>query len=170
MKRTLLVLSILLVVFVAVFAVVVLRPVRKVKAGGGCSNASLSGGYALVMKGQYEYIDYGQEWDMSMLATFDGNGNLSGSNLWATYYGAPLPTAPAAEQFTGGTYTVNYDCTVEIYIPKGIAVFYGDQVYLVGVVTTPQHALGIGGFGILHYPWAGTFDAKQVPEGKMRPL
>jgi hypothetical protein len=36
----------MLVVFVAVFGVLVMRPVRKVKAGRGCSDASLNGNYA----------------------------------------------------------------------------------------------------------------------------
>jgi len=43
MKRTTFVIVTMLVVFVAVFSVLVLRPVTKVKASVGCSNATLIG-------------------------------------------------------------------------------------------------------------------------------
>ena len=57
MKRTIFVLLTMLVVFVAVFSVLVLRPVPKVKATIGCSNATLFGNYGLVASGFYGNVD-----------------------------------------------------------------------------------------------------------------
>jgi hypothetical protein len=163
MKRTVLVLSTLLVVFVAVLAVLVLRPVRKVKAGGGCSNGSLSGSYAFMMKGQYEFLSvYAQEWDMSMLATFDGKGNLSGSSVIGAYDGYVY----ANQQFTGGTYTVNYDCSVSVNIPRALPAFYDTPVHLVGIVSSPGNVAGTGAFvGGPDYYWSGSFYTERVGVG-----
>ena len=159
MKRTIFVLSTMLVVFVAVFAVLVLRPVRKVRAGHGCSNASLHGNYRLVMSGNYYY---GYAWDFSMLATFDGHGGLSGSNLFGTYDGLNYNGGPLT--FTGGTYTVNPDCTVYLTLPAGLSVFDSDAVYFNGIVTDTGGDEAVGTSYFSEY-WAGTFDAKRVREG-----
>jgi hypothetical protein len=159
MKRTVFVLSTLLVVFVAVFAVLVLRPVRKVKAGKGCSDASLYGNYALVISGMYE--DYA--WDFSMLATFDGQGGLSGSDLIGVYDGKNWGGGPLT--FTGGTYKVNRNCTCTLTIPSGVSVFDTYEVYFYGVVidTGGDEAVGTT---YLAEDFAGTFDAKRLAEGK----
>ena len=164
MKRTVFLLATVLVVFVAVFAVLVMRPVRKVRAHTGCSNASLRGNYALVMSGLYYYDGY--TWDFSMLANFDGQGNLSGSSLNTVYDGqnvGPEGTAGPVS-FTGGTYHVNNDCTVCMTIPSGVGPFYDYEVYFNGGVTDTggDEAKGTAYFD---YLWSGTFDAKKVHEG-----
>jgi hypothetical protein len=180
MKRTVFVLSTVLVVFVAVFAVLLLRPVRKVRAHEGCSEASLDGNYRLVMTGSFEWwgyqwystADFPAPWDFSMLATFDGKGNLSGSNLMGAYaswvYDNGSPgTGPLS--FTGGTYTVNHDCTVTMTIPAGLDVFWGYPVNLNGILidTGGDEAVGTGhNSGGHDYGWTGTFDAKRVGQGK----
>ena len=164
MKRTVFVLSTMLVVFVAVFAVLVMRPVRKVKAGKGCSNASLYGNYALVISGLYD--SDGFTWDFSMLANFDGKGNLSGSSLNTAFHGANYgpPGTPGPETFTGGKYTVNNDCTVVMTIPPDVNVFDDLEVYLNGGVTDTG---GDEAKGTAYFDdnWSGTFDAKKVHEG-----
>jgi hypothetical protein len=167
MKRTVFVLSTMLVAFVAVFAVLVLRPVRKVKAGRGCSDAALYGNYRIAMTGSIDYYDgYSFEpgpWDISMLATFDGKGDFSGSNLFAVFWGSVISTS--AESFTGGKYTVYPNCTVTMTIPGGVSVFAYIKVSFNGVVidTGGDEAVGTAHFGV---PWTGTFDAKRVGQGK----
>ena len=160
MKRTIFVVSTVLVVFVAVFAVLVLRPVRKVKAGRGCSDASLHGNYALVMSGLYGSGGY--TWDFSMLATFDGHGGFSGSNLNGVYLG----TNTGPETFTGGSYHVNPDCTVCLTIPAAadLSNFDDLEVYFNGTVsdTGGDEAVGTSYF---NDTWSGTFDAEKVHEG-----
>jgi hypothetical protein len=164
MKRTVIVLSTLLIVFVAVFAVLVLRPVRKVKASRGCSNASLKGNYSVVMPGYYTEEAVVAEWDFSTLASFDGQGNVSGSNLFGTYDGENWGGGP--ESFTGGWYTVYPDCSVAITLPEGLGVFDTDYyVYLTGFVsdTGGDEASGTGFFDV---PWTGTWSAKKIREGR----
>jgi hypothetical protein len=115
MKRAIFLLSTILVVFVAVLAVLVVHPVRTVKARHGCSNATLKGNYALVAPGaQYVNVQRG----FSMLATFNGEEDFSGSNFNITSGGIPYPTPPTAPySFSGSTYTVNPDCTCTLTVP-----------------------------------------------------
>ena len=84
MKRTIFALSTILVVFVALFAVLVLRPVPKAKAATGCSDATLRGNYGLVASGWYGHVDAPLEFlpgNFSMLVSFNGRGGFSGSHL-----------------------------------------------------------------------------------------
>ena len=166
MKRTIFALATLLVVIVAVLAVGALRPVRKVKANQGCTNGSLRGTYQLVMDGAFDTNDFEGDygpftWDFSMVANFDGEGNVSGSNLVGVISGEG--TGPVS--FSGGTYTVNSDCTVQITFPDTISVFDDYAVSLTGAVTEGSEVMGIGAFGVYEtYPWTGTFDGTKVEE------
>ena len=125
MKRTIFVLLTTLVVFVIVLAVLVVHPVRTVKARHGCSNATLKGNYALVAPGaQYVNVQRG----FSMLATFNGEEDFSGSNFNITSGGIPYPTPPTAPySFSGSTYTVNPDCTCTLTEMKALAVARGTR-------------------------------------------
>jgi hypothetical protein len=117
MKRTILVLASMLVVFVAVFAVLVLRPVRKVKAGHhGCSVRTLMGDYGWtefgsdVEEGTPTYF-----WTTTALVHFDGTGIFSASDVWEVDDGVSDGPLTAT-----GTYTVNSDCTMTItYLSDG---------------------------------------------------
>jgi hypothetical protein len=156
-------LSTLLVVFAAVFMVSGVRPLRKVKANQGCSNASLSGSYQLVMEGTYDYDASppagSYTWDFSMLAYFDGEGNVSATRVRGVWSGQNWGGGPTS--FSGGEYTVNPDCTLFMTFPPGVSVFYGKGVELAGVVTEGDEALGIGA---TEEPWTGSFDATKVGE------
>jgi hypothetical protein len=88
MKRTIFVLLTILVVFVALFAVLVLRPLAKVKASKGCSNRTLHGNYGLTARG----FDLLYNASFSMLATFDGKGGLTGGGFNIVEYWTPYPT------------------------------------------------------------------------------
>jgi len=114
MKRTIFALATILVVFVAVFAALVLRPVPKVKAHRGCSNRTLMGNYGFNGFG----FNSGEPATLEGLLNFDGNGNLSGSSFYAVVNGTPDPGNP--NSFTGATYTVNSDCTMTA---NGISMF-----------------------------------------------
>ena len=108
MKRTIFALATVLAVFVAVFAVLVLRPVPKVKAHHhvGCSNGTLMGFYGFNAFGS----NSGDPATLEGLLYFDGNGNLSGTEFYAVVNGVPDPGNP--NSFTGATYSVNPDCTM----------------------------------------------------------
>jgi hypothetical protein len=162
MKRTVIGLTSVLVVVAAVFAVLVLRPVPKVKAGRGCSNASLRGNYGLVMKGTYiaGFTEYylPQTWDFSMLAHFDGEGNLSASSIWDAYWGEVYDPG----SFSGGMYTVNNDCTVSMTFP-GVESFDGYEVYLNGILSN-RDGDQVKGTAYNAEPFTGSFRAKKVQE------
>ena len=88
LKRTIFVLSTTLVVFAAVFAVLVLYPVRKAEATPNLCpklNATLDGNYGLWAPGTYvsPYASPSTGWDFSMLANFDGSGTFNGSHVYA---------------------------------------------------------------------------------------
>jgi hypothetical protein len=131
---------------------------KRVKADRGCSNATLKGRYALVIPGITYYYYYA--WDFSMLATFDGKGGFSGSSLNSVYYDA-LYYSP--ETFTGGTYTVNRDCTCTLTTPTLTMV--GNPVYFNGIIIGPD---GDEVVGTLYSAsdLAATFDAKRVAEAE----
>jgi hypothetical protein len=147
----------MLAVFVAAAAVLVVRPVGKVKASTSCSKASLKGNYSLVMTGNYSD---GYAWDFSMLADFDGDGHLTGSDLFGVYDGENYNDGP--KSFTGGTYTINSNCTCTLDIPAN-PIFDGEPVTLHGVVMSPTGSEVVG-TGYFNEAWAGTFDAKPVTE------
>jgi hypothetical protein len=102
----------MLVVFAAVIAVLVVRPVRTVKAQPGCSNRTLMGNYGWTEFGHEPESEGTPFWTMVGLVQFDGNGNFSGSNIYYIENGTPDPANPSS--VTGGTYTVNSNCAVTI--------------------------------------------------------
>jgi preprotein translocase subunit YajC len=125
MKRAIFALAIMLVVFVAVFAVLALRPLPKVKAHYGCSNATLRGNYGLTASGFFGSASPFSPSTVVGLVTFDGHGNLSGDvNLdgGGHLYGAT--------NFSGVTYTVSPTCT----ITTSTIDLYGTNVTLNGTV------------------------------------
>ena len=153
MKRTIFVVATLLVVFVTLFAVLVLRPVPRVKANPGCSNGTLLGAYGITVSG---FDEADGPWTYSALFNFDGNGGLSSTEAYRIKNFTL--SAPGAEDFTGATYTVNSDCsmtfTIGNTVGQGVIVRApGGEV--VGEVLTPSNS------GSSH-PNAkvGTFDMK----------
>jgi hypothetical protein len=159
MKRTIFGLASMLVVFVAVCAVLALRPVAKVKAAPqGCSPATLNGNYALVIKGVYGAND---TLDFSMLLSFDGRGTFSGKYLNGVYDGALWAGSP--ETLTGGSYTVLPDCSCTLTTPSSSEVFDHLVTYFNGIII---RAGGGEVVGTLYSTWplTGTFDAKKVTE------
>jgi hypothetical protein len=173
MKRTILALAIMLVVFVAVFAVLALRPVHKVRAHNGCSVASLKGNYGIVGTGFFGGPGdaVGLPANFSAVLTFDGEGDFSG-NDWVTIEDNIVQGYPVIDwSFTGGTYTVNPDCSATFTIPAirdfGDRLGYGwgslvdtggDEI--VGNLTAAT-TLSPSGAGIV----TATFDAKRIGQG-----
>jgi len=170
MKRTIIVLLTMLVVFVAVVAVLVLRPVAKVRADHhGCSEATLSGNYGLVATGFYnppgagEYVHVAA--NFSMLATFDGKGGLTFSYLNIVLNGVPESGNPYSYTGTGATYTVLPNCTCTVTIPASATPFDAVVTAWGIVVDTGGDELS-GNLESTAENIAGTFDAKRVAEGK----
>ena len=161
MKRTTFGLATILVVFVTVFAVLVVHPVRTVKAHHGCSEATLQGNYGVVGSG---FIAFGG-WtplNFSLLVNFDGNGHFRGSSL--NFIEGGNTSSDVATSFTGGTYTVNSDCTCTLTTPAiagDILEFYGIVVDTGGdeVAGNVYDTTEVGEITM-------TFDAKRVAEGK----
>jgi hypothetical protein len=152
MKRTILALATVLVVFVAVFAVLVLRPVPKVKAHHGCSNRTLKGDYGFNASG----FNSGEPATLEGLLNFDGNGNLTGSSLYTVVNGVPDPGNP--NSFTGATYTVNSDCTMTA---NGISI-YSATVTAYGVVVDMGGGEITGDLLSSNQNTTATFDVKRV--------
>jgi hypothetical protein len=111
MKRMIFGLATLAIVFVAVLAVLGAHPVRKVKAYPGCSNSTLRGTYGWTEFGE-EPETSGEFWTTSELVHFDGRGNFSADNIYYIQNGAPDPGNPSTA--SGGSYSVNSNCTVTI--------------------------------------------------------
>jgi hypothetical protein len=112
MKRTIFVLASILVVFAALLAVLVVRPVRTVKAQTGCSNRTLMGNYGWTEFGYDPEDTPASFWTGVELVHFDGNGSFSGSQTYYIENGVPDPTNGTAS--ISGTYTVNPDCAIQI--------------------------------------------------------
>ena len=167
MKRTIFVLLTILVVFVAVFSVLVLRPVTKVKASIGCSNATLFGNYGLVAQGFYNNPSapppYFVPGNFSMLATFNGHGAFTANYLNIVVGGALESGSP----FSGvtGTYTCLPNCTCTWTISNSPENPWD------AVITGMGLALDTGGDEISgnllssNPNTTGTFDAKRVAIG-----
>ena len=166
MKRTILALSTTLVVFVALFAVFVLRPVAKVKATTGCSDATLYGSYGIVAQGFQGGMPGDTELyppaNFSMLAKFDGDGHFTGSSLNVFVAGNPSPHNPAS--FIGGTYTVYSDCTCKLTTPTLAAFDATITGYGTAVDTGGDEVAGNLYSSNLNI--TGTFDARRVAAGK----
>jgi hypothetical protein len=112
MRRTIFVLLTILVVFAAVFAGLVVYPVRTVKAHHGCSNRTLFGDYGMTVSGQ-EQGPTGGPVTMVALVHFDGIGGLSGTE---TYKIVGFNFSGTAGSFTGASYEVLSDCSVTLTI------------------------------------------------------
>jgi hypothetical protein len=166
MKRTIFGLATILVVFVATFAALALRPVAKVKAGQGCSNATLRGSYGVVAQGFLGgtpgYTELYLPANFTMLATFNGKGSFSGSSLNVFVAGNPSPHNPAS--FTGGTYTVNSDCTCTFTTPTLDA--FDATITAYGIVVDTGGDELAGSAYSSNDNITGTFDAKRVGVGQ----
>jgi hypothetical protein len=165
MKRTILALVSMLVVFVAVFGVFLLRPVSKAKAAPtiGCSNRLLLGSYGFVASGSYLHDEANVPADLSMLATFDGNGTFRGSRLNIVANGSGLPGNPYSFP-TGAataTYAVNPDCT---FTAQVAGEFGGSvTVYASGAIVDPIAGELVGNIWSTADNVTGTFHATKVP-------
>ncbi len=138
MKRTIFGLATILVVFLTVFAVLVVHPVRKVRALPTPCSALLNG----TLSGYYGWTEFGSEpeqfpapfWTQTGLAHFDGTGGFSESKIYYIENGHPDSANPSS--VTGGTYTVDSDCTVticytwegETYTDHGVIVLGATEV------------------------------------------
>jgi hypothetical protein len=161
MKRTILALATALVVLVAVFAVLVLRPVRKVKAGNhGCSEKTLKGNYGLTAIGAY---GQGFNVSFSMIATFNGTGDYTGSQANTVYNGVPGTSEPYTIPST--SYTVNADCSVSWTFPF-VSSPFTYTVTLNGTVVDTGGDEVAGMWYVTGEPATGTFDAKRIAQGQ----
>ncbi|MGB7592669.1 MAG: hypothetical protein WBO19_15650 [Terriglobia bacterium] len=116
MKRTIFGLATVLVVFLTVLAVLVVHPLRTVKAHHGCSDRTLMGDYG--------WTEFGSDkedtptptyfWTVTALVHFDGNGHFSASDVWEVDDGVSSGPLTGA-----GTYTVNSNCTMTITYTTG---------------------------------------------------
>jgi hypothetical protein len=112
MKRTIFVLLTMLVVIVAVFAVLVVHPVRTVKAQQhACSNRTLFGNYGLVGSGFALASGKNEPASLVGLLHFDGDGNLTGSNIYMVVNA--VVSGPNSIT-TGATYEISSDCTIAL--------------------------------------------------------
>ena len=109
MKRAVLGLATIFIVFLSVFAVFLVRPLRTAKANRGCSNRTVMGNYGWSEFGMEPETKGTPFWTMAGLAHFDGNGNFTGTQGYIVQSG--VPTGPGA---TTGTYHVDSDCTITI--------------------------------------------------------
>lgn len=154
MKRTIFGLATLLVVFVVAFTVLVLRPVPKVKAHRGCSNATLRGDYGLIGTGFYGTTTPVPA-NVSLLLNFDGRGGFSGSSVNFVLDGSPAPGNPYT--FSGGTYTVNSDCTYTLSLTD-----FDATVSVYGAVVDNGGGEISGNVLSSNTNVTGTIDAKKV--------
>jgi hypothetical protein len=164
MKRVIFALMIVLFVFVAVFGVLVLRPVPKVRAGHhGCSDATLQGNYGLVGSGWYGGVPPLLPANASAIVNFDGKGGFSGYNIYVVLDGTELTTpttpTPAPFGFSGEHYTVNPDCSFSVTFTEP-DIFKGEAIINGTVVDTEGDEI-IG--NVLSKGTTATFKAKKVP-------
>ena len=115
MKRTIFALATILVVFVALFAVLVLRPVPKVKAHHhGCSEATLNGNYGWMGSGWWYTGGMLQPVSLVGQATFNGRGGVSGQFDVVL---AGVSVNPGYATFSGASYSVSEGC---VFTASGI--------------------------------------------------
>jgi hypothetical protein len=107
MKRIIFALATILVVFVTLFAVLVLHPVRTAKAQYGCSDRTVKGSYGFSGFGFYE----GSPASVTGLLSFDGEGNLAGTRIHTVQAGIPS----AELTFSGASYDVSSDCHIHAF-------------------------------------------------------
>ena len=173
MKRTILALLTVLVVCVAVFSVLVMRPVPKAKAATttfACTNKTLFGTYGLVGSGFYLHDETNVPGDVSGLVTFNGRGTWSGSTLNIVANGSGLPDNPYYIP-TGdatATYTVSPDCSVTLTVT---GEFGGSvTVSFYGTIVDPVAGEIVGNILSSNPNVTGTFHATKVPPIATPPL
>ena len=173
MKRTIFVLSIMLVLFVAVFSVLVLRPVPKAKAATAtfaCTNRILLGTYGLMGSGFYLDDETNVPADVSGLVTFNGKGTWKGSNLNIVANGSGLPDNPyyIPTGSATATYTVSPDCAVTLQVA---GEFGGSvTVYAFGTIVDLTASEIVGNILSSNPNVTGTFHATRVPLIAATPL
>ena len=154
MKQRIFVFSIMLAVFVAVAALLAVRPVSKVRAQSPpCTESSLTGSLGLWAPGN----DGSNGWDLSMLATFDGSGTFTGSHVYAVRGGATVPGSDGS--FSSGTYSVDADCRFTAR-SNGLEVFRNRELILQGTVVRGGYEV-VGTWYSSNGP-SGTFHAENV--------
>ena len=171
MKRTIFALATLLVVFVTLFVLAVVHPVRRVRAHQGCTEATLEGTYGLVATG-WVLVAQAFPGNFSMLVTFDGKGGFTGDQLNIIAFEAK-PAPPGLQLESGspfmnvtGTYTVNADCSYTFTIGNVPENPWNAVITAYGV------SVDTGGDEIMGNMYSSlknttaTFDAKRVSIGK----
>jgi hypothetical protein len=147
MKRAIVVLLTVLVVFVAVFAVLVLRPVQKVKATPYCGQTQLNGPYAWTETGTEFEVPFAHppsSWTEAGLVEFDGTSTVTSSNLYyiengvASGPGSATGSYTVAGTFPACTVTITYTWENETYTDHGVIVFEG--VDTVDEVVAVEHS------------------------------
>lgn len=119
-----------LLTLAAAMALVVVPTATAVHADHRCSNAALSGGYAITWSGytnpngtqpgsQVPWVGIGN-------GTFDGAGNVSFD------YSGSINGQVFTGQSTSGTYTVNSDCTASLSFTSGDAAGFTANMVLIG--------------------------------------
>lgn len=166
MKRTIIVLLSMLIVFVAVFTVLVLRPLPKVNADHhGCTLATLTGSYGVVGSGSA--LDDAEVWfpaSLSAVFTFNGAGGVSGANIYTIVAGHIIQSDQA---FSDGAYTINSNCSVVITIPS---LFGAEDVYIYGSVVDTGGDEFTGQLQSTLNNVTGTGDGKRIVQGRWNNL
>ena len=140
----------MLVVIVAVFAVLVVHPVRTVKAQHqGCSDRTLFGDYVMTGYGQATKESITLPASLVGLLHFEGNGNLTGSHVYLLANGS----LSGPDTLTDATYDVSSDCT--------IALKFSPTWTSNGVVVSANGSEVIG--DIENGTGTGTIDIKRAP-------
>jgi hypothetical protein len=172
MKRTIFVLLTILVVFVIVLAVLVVHPVRTVKAQRhGCSNRTLFGDYGGTISGTIQGPTGGPV-TMVGLLHFDGDEGLSGSEGYQTVPNASAPhnfiNSGPGTSWTGGTYEVLSTCSFTATIPgtppatlQGVVVNADGSEVIGEMFTASTVTPGVGNPG---NAGMGIFDIKKVSD------
>jgi hypothetical protein len=175
MKRIIFALATILVVFVALFVLAVVHPVRRVRAHQGCTQATLDGTYGVVASGWYFDLLTPFPANFSMLVNFNGSGQFTGNDLYIiTYESSPTPglqLVPGSPFMNvTGTYTVNSDCSIDFTIPNPPATPnpWDAVIYGFGVSVDTSGDEIMGNIYSSAKNTTATFDAKRVSIGKWK--
>ena len=121
------------------------------------------GSYGFVASGSYLHDEANVPADLSMLATFDGNGTFRGTKMNIVANGSGLPGNPYSFP-TGAataTYAVNPDCT---FTAQVAGEFGGSvTVYASGAIVDPIVGELVGNIWSTADNVTGTFHATKVP-------
>ena len=163
MKRIIFGLATILVVFLTVLAVLVVRPLRTVKAQHGCSDRTLMGNYGWTEFGYEPEEDPADFWTAVGLVHFDGNGHFTGSKIYEIDNGVPDPNNPSSD--IDGAYTVKSDCTITItYTWTSDSAAYTDHGVVVGANGSEVIAAEQGS----NSDTTGHVDIKKIPDSDER--